>query len=96
MKKSNVLVPSTRRSFFGSLGKGLTSIAAISQIFYPGKVSASANIPNPCQKSRNGSRRSKEIIGLCMMPQAYTKDSQLFGAGSFWMQATAAEAQMRI
>ena len=37
----------SRRSFFGSLGKGLTSIAAISQIFYPGKVLASANSPEP-------------------------------------------------
>ena len=47
MKKSNVLVPSTRRGFFGSLGKGLTSIAAIPQIFFPAKVSASPNHPEP-------------------------------------------------
>lgn len=47
MKKSNELVPSTRRSFFGSLGKGLTSIVAIPQIFFPSKVSASPNHPGP-------------------------------------------------
>jgi len=43
MKKTNMTPPFTRRSFFWSLGKGLTSIAVIPQIFLPNKVSASPN-----------------------------------------------------
>jgi intracellular sulfur oxidation DsrE/DsrF family protein len=45
MKKRNVQSPFTRRSFFGSLG--LTSLAAIPQIFISNEASALPNAPKP-------------------------------------------------
>ena len=83
MKKRNVIDPFTRRSFFGSLGKGLTSIAALPQIFFPTKVSAATNHPDPLSDVEDWFKKIKGTHRIEYDAPSITKDSQFLELGGW-------------